>query len=87
LLANPALALRWTIPHFAVALPETQAMSKQLIMSATISVTAMLAFILAGGPAMASDTGLGMTPLHMMIAACAPPSVNELMPVIQPGLL
>lgn len=62
-------------------------MSKQLILSATFSVSAMLAFILAGGPAMASEAGWSFAPLHMAIAACSPASVNELMPVIQPGLL
>lgn len=62
-------------------------MSKQLILSATFSVSAMLAFILAGGPAFAGESGLSMAPLQLAISACAPPSVSELLPVIQPGLL
>jgi hypothetical protein len=66
---------------------EVPRMSKQLILSAGFSVSAMLAFIVAGGPALASETDLAGGPLKLAVNACTPPSMNELLPVIQPGLL
>lgn len=61
-------------------------MSTQLTLSACLSALAMALFALAGGSVAAEDGGFGLTQLGMMASACTPPSLAELLPVLQPGL-
>ena len=61
-------------------------MSKQLMLSASVSVLAMLGFVLAGTPAAAADTGYGLPLLNAVASACTITGLGELLPAVQPGL-
>jgi hypothetical protein len=58
-------------------------MSKQLTLSASLSVLAMLAFALTGAPALAGDLGSSSSLLAGVAAACLPDSVGSVLPVLR----
>jgi hypothetical protein len=61
-------------------------MSKQLKLSASLSVLAMLGFALAAGPAAADDLGLSSAGLHAFASACTSAVIGDLLPALQPAL-
>jgi hypothetical protein len=65
---------------------ETTIMSKQLKLSASLSVLAMLGAILAAGPAAADDLSLGTAPLQAIASACTSSALGDLLPALQPVL-
>jgi hypothetical protein len=65
---------------------ETTIMSKQLKLSASLSVLAMLGAILASAPAVAGDLSLGTSPLQAIASACSSSALSDLLPALQPVL-
>lgn len=61
-------------------------MSKQLKLSASLSVLAMLGLALAASPAAASELGMGTSPLHALASACSSALSGDLLPLVQPAL-
>lgn len=61
-------------------------MSKQLTLSASISVMAMAAFVLVGTPSVAAEAGYRLPLVNAMAAACTSAGLGDLLPVLQPGL-
>ncbi len=61
-------------------------MSKQLALSASVSVLAMLGLALASTPSVAAEAGYGLPLLHAMASACVSAVPVDLLPVLQPGL-
>jgi hypothetical protein len=61
-------------------------MSKQLMVSASLSVLAMLGLVAAAGPAAADELGLGNAQLHAVASACSSAISSDLLPALQPTL-
>jgi hypothetical protein len=61
-------------------------MSKQLMLSASVSVLAMLGLVLATGPAAAGELSLGASRLHAVASACTSVLSGDLLPALQPTL-
>jgi hypothetical protein len=62
-------------------------MSKQLMVSASLSALAMLGLVLASGQAAADEPGLGAGKLHAVASACTSALSGDLLPALQPTLL
>jgi hypothetical protein len=62
-------------------------MSKQLKLSASVSLLAMLGLILAASPASAGDLGLAKAQVNALASACTSVVKGDLLPLLQPGLL
>lgn len=58
-------------------------MSKQLTLSAGLSVLAMLGLVLASTPAAAEDLGLGSSQLLALASACTSVIASDLLPILQ----
>ncbi len=61
-------------------------MSKQLALSASLSVLAMLGLVMASTPAAADELGVGTARLQAFASACTSVISGDLMPLLQPGL-
>lgn len=61
-------------------------MSRQLTLSATVSVMAMLAFAMLGSAAAAPGEDGFLAPLGVNVSACTPASLMELLPSLQPAI-
>lgn len=61
-------------------------MSKQLKLSAGLSVLVMLGLALASSPVAADETGLGTSRLHAAASACTSALTGDLLPALQPTL-
>lgn len=61
-------------------------MSKQLKLSASLSVLAMFGVVLTGGSSMAGELAAVSTPIHTLASACTSSVGSALLPVLQPAL-
>ncbi len=61
-------------------------MSKQLKLSASVSLLAMLGLILASTPAAADGFGHGVTQFHALASASTSVLGGDLLPLLQPSL-
>ena len=62
-------------------------MSKQLKLSASISLLAMLGLVLAASPASADELGLATAQIDALASVCTSVVKGDLLPLLQPGLL